>query len=121
MSLCLFMDFNTSLWILTSPTCFSLPNEHFPLLVHHPWASTCQSHTTFILNGNLTLHHCLVLLAIILLCWAFSEIVCVSFMSLLGAIYHSCSNCERDPPCSICERVSSTYTPFSLQLRKESQ
>ena len=105
----------------TSLTCFPLPNGHFPSLVHHPWASTCQSHTTFILHGNLAQHHCLVPLAIILLCWAFSKIVCVNFMGLLGAIYHPCSNCKRDLPCSICKRASSTYTPFPLQLRNEPQ
>ena len=54
--------------------------------------------------------------SLILLCWAFSKIVYVGFMGLLGAIYRPRSNWERDPPCSICEKASSTHTSFSLQL-----
>ena len=50
----------------TSPTHSPLPNGPFPSLVHHPWASTCQSHTSFILNRNLAPHRCLVPLTIIL-------------------------------------------------------
>ena len=71
----------------------------------------------FIFYGNL---HCLALLAIILFCWAFSKIVCVGFMGLLGAIYRPCSNCENDPSLlHLQEGASSTHTPFPLQLQKE--
>ena len=65
----------------TSPTHFPLPNGPFPSLVHHPWASTCQSRTSFILHGNLTPHCCLAPLAIILICWAFKR----SFVWVLWA------------------------------------
>jgi len=57
----------------TSPTHSPLPNGPFPSLGHHPWASTCQSRTSFILHENLTLHCCLASLAIILICWAFER------------------------------------------------
>ena len=143
-SLCLSMGFMTSLWghkqVLHAPFCLMglslhqcivhgtpcvnptpLPNGHFPSLVHHPCDCTCQSRTSFILYGNLTPHHYLALLAIILLCWAFFKIVCAGFMGLLGAICHPRSNCKKDPPCSICERASSTHTPFPLQLQNESR
>ena len=94
------------------------PNEFF-FFLHHIWVFTCQPYTSFILHGNLTPYHCLAPLAIILLCWAFSKIICVGFMGLLVAIYSHCSNYKRDLPCSICKRASSTHTPFSFQLRKE--
>ena len=57
---------STSLWVSrplcrlwTSPTYSPLLNELFPSLVHHPWASTCQSYKSFILYRNLTPHCCL--------------------------------------------------------------
>ena len=84
------------------------------LLMHHPWAFMCQPRTSFILLGNLASHRCLAPLAIILLSWTFFKIVCVGFMGLLGAIYCPHSNCERDTPCSVCERASSTHTLFPL-------
>ena len=74
-------------------------------------AFICQPHISFILHENLAPHRCLAPLAIILICWAFSKIICVGFMGLLGIIYHPYSNCERDPSYSICERDSSTHTP----------
>ena len=74
--LCVIRSFHGS-W--TGPTCSPLPNGLFCSLVHHPWASMCQPHTSFILHGNLTPHCCLAPLAIILLCWAFSKIICVGF------------------------------------------
>ena len=104
-------------WI--SPTCSPLPNELFPSLVHHPWAFMCQPYTSFILHGNLTPHCCLAPLAIILLCWAFSKIVCVGFMGLLGVIYRPCFNYKRDLPCSICERFQ-VHTPHSCSNCKRS-
>ena len=94
MSLYLFVGLKTSSWPWTSPTHFPLPNELFPSLVHCPWTSMCQPRTSFILYGNLALHHYLAPLAIILLCWAFSKIVYIGFMGLLCAIYHPRSNCE---------------------------
>ena len=86
----------------TSLICSPLPNGFFPSLVHYPWAFTYQLHTSFILHTNLTPYCCLAPLAIILLCWAFSKIVCVGFVGLLSAIYCLRSNCKRDPSCSIC-------------------
>ena len=51
----------------------------------------------FILYGNLVPHRCLAAWAIILFCWAFSNIVCVGFMRLFGAIYSPRSNCKNGP------------------------
>ena len=103
-SLCLFMGFMTFLLAMNKSYSLPLPNRLFHSLVHHSWTFTYQPRTSFILHENLTPHHCLTLLTIILLCLAFSKIVCVSFMGLLGAIYCLRSNCKRDLPCSICER-----------------
>ena len=110
-SLCLSMGFKTSLWTMNKSYSLSLlPNGPFPSLVHHPWASTCQPRMSFILYGNLASHRCLTPLAIILICWTFSKIVCVGFMGLLGAIYRPYSNYKKDsPPCSICKRALSTH------------
>ena len=109
---------SASLWVsrpLCGPWISStrppLPNGLFLSLVCHPWAFMCQPCTSFILHGNLAPHRCLAPLAIILICWAFSKIICVGFLGLLGIIYHPYSNCERDPSYSICERDSSTHTP----------
>ena len=129
-----------SLWVSrplrgpwTSSTHFSFPHKPFPLLVHHPWASTCQPCKSFILHGNLVPHHCLTPLAIILLCWAFSKIICVGFMGLIGAIYRPTSIVKRTRPtqfakglqvhtlcfCSNCKRNLNnfvTFTPPQAQL-----
>ena len=48
----------------------------------------------------------------------FQDRLC-GLMGFLVAIYRPCSNCERDPPCSIYKRASSTHTSFSLQLWNE--
>ena len=116
-SFCLFVGFKTSSWVMNKS--YLLPPRlmsSFFFFLHHLWVFTCQPCTSFILHGNLTPYHCLAPLAIILLCWAFSKIICVGFMGLLVAIYSHCSNYKRDLPCSICKRASSTHTPFSFQL-----
>ena len=118
-SLCLFMGFMTFLLAMNKSYSLPLPNRLFHSLVHHSRTFTYQPRTSFILHENLTPHRCLALLTIILICLAFSKIVCVGFMGLLGAIYCPYSNYKKDLPCFICARASSTHTPFLLQLQNE--
>ena len=74
-----------------------LPNGFFSSLVHHPLASTYQLHMSFI-HRNLTLHHCLAPLAVVLLCCAFfQDSLCGLLWALLCVVYHLCSNYEIDP------------------------
>ena len=97
----------------TSLTLSPLPNEPLPSLVHHLWASTCQPCTSFILHGNLASHRCLAPLAIILISWTFSKIVCVAFMGLLGIIYRPRPNYKRDSSALLHLRKGFKYTPCS--------
>ena len=65
-------------------------------IIHGPLHFNSQHCISFIFHGNLTPHCCLAPLAIILLCWAFSNIVCVGFMGLLYAIYRPHFNSKRN-------------------------
>ena len=110
---------STSLWVSRplhgswkSHTHSPLPNEFFPLLVHHPLASTCQLHTSFI-HGNLTLHHCLAPLVVILLCCAFfQDSLCGLLWALLCVVYCLYSNYEIDLSLLHLQK-GSKYTPYS--------
>ena len=120
---------SASLWVsrplrglLTSPTHSPspLPNGLFLSLVHHPWAFMCPPRTSFILHGNLALHYCLAPLAIIHLCWPFfQDHLCRLLWAWLVQYTVHALTLKGTYPCSICERASSTRTPFPLQLWKE--
>ena len=95
-------------------------NRPFPLLMHYSWASTCQPRMSFILYGNLVSYHCFTLLAIMLLCWAISKIVYVSFVGLLRQYTVPALTVKGTRLASFAKRLQ-VHTMFPLQLRKKSQ